>query len=77
MAKLLKEKKVTIEELAPPFQIPFPDEDSSVPRWKSFGWGVFACLAAALSVGALFALVRGWQRLRHKRELRRMASLDS
>lgn len=43
---------------------------------KSFALGALTTLGIVLGVFACFALVKGWRRLRHTRELRRIASLD-
>jgi len=45
--------------------------------WKSFWIGTAACALTLLALAHLLVLARRWKRIRHERELRRIASLDS
>jgi hypothetical protein len=54
-----------------------PATPSGGINWKSFLLGVAATGVSLLFGGGIIFISRRWQRRRHERELRRIASLDS
>jgi len=66
------------QEQNPSAQVPVvaPKESAGID-WKSFVLGVAATGVSLLACGGIIFISRRWNRRRHERELRRIASLDS
>jgi hypothetical protein len=69
----IKRQQILLDAL----QTQINEQESHTIDWKSFLLGVTTTGLALLATTTLLFLSRRWQRHRHERELRRIASLDS
>jgi hypothetical protein len=64
------------QEQTPSSQVPVEPKRTFGIDWKSFLLGVVATGMFLLAGGGIIFISRRWQRRRHERELRRIASMD-